>query len=76
MTVHYYNKFHNFIIRKAIDGKHRMVLCSIDKDDPCLVFLPSAETLLESDQRGWYNYLYMLFFFFTTICTVAVINYF
>ena len=43
--------FYDFISRKAIDSKQRIVLSSIDKDDPCLVYLPSAETL-GSDQRG------------------------
>ncbi|KAJ7393021.1 cGMP-dependent 3',5'-cyclic phosphodiesterase [Desmophyllum pertusum] len=40
------------VVREAIDGKQRIVLRGIKKDDPSLVFIPSAEVPLESDQRS------------------------
>lgn len=43
-----------FTFRKAIDGKQRIVLPpGINKDDPLLVFLPTAGVHSENDQKGW-----------------------
>lgn len=61
------------VARKAIDSKQRIVLSSIDKDDPCLVYLPSAETL-GSDQRVILSPLYKdntLVAFLMIVCGVG-----
>ena len=44
-----------FTFRKAIDGRQRIVLPpGINKDDPLLVFLPTAGVHSENDKKGWY----------------------
>lgn len=70
------------VARRAIDGKQRMVLSNIDEDDPCLVFLPSAETL-ESNQRVIMSPLYKdnkLVAFLMIVCgveedTLSILDY-
>jgi len=44
-----------FKSRKAIDGRQRIVLPpGINRDDPLLVFLPTAGVHSGNDQKGWY----------------------
>ena len=50
----------SFPTREAIDSRQRVILPVVNnKDDPLLVFLPSAGVLSESDQKGWFNYYFI-----------------